>query len=198
VACVLSFLQSTPNKTFKYPEIKNHLVMIQQSSKEYLGSLNLVFYGLLAGQIIMGIIFIFVNQSTTTPLLTDPRTVNILLIFLALLLIQGVFVSNLLYKKKLRNAAKLDLLLQKTAAYRSALVLRMAMLEVPVIFSIILFYLTSNYLNLAIAGVIILYFASLRPNREKISRELDLNPSDQHKMETPDEVVAEINLKQQS
>lgn len=80
-----------------------------------------------------------------------------------------------LYKGKLKKIKEKKHLYEKLADYRSAQILRWALLEGASFFSIMAFLLTSNYLFIMIVGLIIGTFVLTIPSRMKFDSELDLS-----------------------
>ena len=64
---------------------------------------------------------------------------------------------------------------KKIEAYRSALIIKYALLEVPSIFSTTVFLMSGNLMFLAFSAVTILAFLVNIPNRNKIAQELNLS-----------------------
>jgi hypothetical protein len=74
--------------------------------------------------------------------------------------------------KKIDKKASLDAKLNK---YRSALLVKFALHEGPVIFALVAYLISKNNLYIGIAVFAILFFVFIRPTREGIIQDLELN-----------------------
>jgi hypothetical protein len=86
-----------------------------------------------------------------------------------------MFISNVLFKQllgKIDNNLSFE---KKIEAYRSALIIKYVLLEVPSIFSTTVFLMSGNLMFLAFSAVTILAFLVNIPNRNKIAQELNLS-----------------------
>lgn len=132
---------------------------------------QLIFIALLMGMLVFGAIAFFLNkdQAQLSINTQDPFT------FIApVLLVAGIFAGNFIYKKllsQIRNAKNLQ---QKVGVYTSSSIIRYALIEGPVLFSIVAFLISANSFFLIFTVVGILYFLTLKPNPDKIAREADL------------------------
>lgn len=87
----------------------------------------------------------------------------------------GAFASNFIYNKKISELSTVESLRDKLVGYQTACIIRFAMLEGPALFGIVIYMQTGNLLYLIIAGAIIAYFVTVRPTKEKIEIDLNLN-----------------------
>jgi len=64
------------------------------------------------------------------------------------------------------------------------MIVRLALLEGSSLFGIVVYQLTSNLLYLAISGIIILFFIIIRPTRDKIETDLNLDYRDKAELDS--------------
>lgn len=95
----------------------------------------------------------------------------VLLIISLVAIIGGKTIKN----KTIDNAKNKDLLREKLGVYQTASLIQFAFVEAAVIFGIILYSQTSEFLFLVIALIMMMYFLALRPNKETISKTLQLS-----------------------
>lgn len=142
-------------------------------------TLNLMHKAMLAGQVIFtAVIFILVYQKIFLPVLAEhEKPMQALAIAFAA---AAIFFGNSLFKKKLAlinenhgNDAKL-----KLTKYRSASIMQWGLLETACLVSGICLLLTGNYAFIALAVVLILYFAMLAPVKSRVSGHLDLQSTE--------------------
>jgi len=90
--------------------------------------------------------------------------------------------SNFMFKKQLDLAVAKSSLNEKLGGYQTALIIRFALLEGPSLFGIVSYLLSGNLLFLAISGLIILYFITIRPTRDKVETDLNLDYQEKTEM----------------
>jgi len=142
---------------------------------------QIIHLALLAGQLMFvvlvyaatppkgGIIFTFKNDDIFT--------------YIALLLaVGGFFLGNFMFKQELNNAANKNTLREKLLVYQTGLIKKLALMEGASMFSIVAFMQTGNLFFLTIAGLIILYFITLRPTKDKVQTDLSLSYDEQMEM----------------
>lgn len=163
-----------------------------QNFAQYLRSLQVMFFGLLVGQLLIALVLWLNVQPPQVPntqfVAFDFAIIGIWCVAVA----ASYFVS----KKLTENARENPDLTGKLGAYRVARIVRYALLEMPVLVCLIsFFFVTANYALLALAAVGIAVFATQAPRREPIISELDLTAAEQFRLDDPNELVAEITKK---
>jgi hypothetical protein len=163
----------------------------QITSREYFKTLLFVYYVLIAGQVIFGLALLLLTMTGNF----DPEDALLRTVFMYLvpiLAIGGIFASIKIFKSKLNVARDADGLTEKMNNYRGVLIVRFALLEGPSFFAIVSFMQTGELLFLAVSGMIVLYFFTLKPTREKAVSDLELTENDSFTINDPDAVVATV------
>lgn len=163
----------------------------QLTSGAYFKSMQIVYYALFAGPLFMGIILFFLYQ-TGSLAATAQDLRDIFIYIVPLFAVGGLVSSNLMFRSLLTKIKSRQTLKEKMTEYRSALVVRYALLEGSSFFSIVAYLLTGDILFLGIAGLIILYFLLLKPTIARAVKDLELNPDDEHSLNDPDKVIFEF------
>ena len=158
-----------------------------QTSREYIRSLILVYFGLLTGQIVFAVITFAVNKQLMEPMAEDLRVVFIYIV--PVFVINGFVTGQLIYRNRLRKIKRLDTLASKLGEYKSAFMIRLAMLEGAFLFAIIIYLLTADLIFMGMSGIIIAYFLVLRPTIDRISADMELNSTERMKLEREDEII---------
>ena len=132
---------------------------------------QVIFFALLMGIILFACVAFYANKDLTF-LVLDMQ--NPFTLIVPVLLIAGGAGGNFLFKKiisQIKNAKNLQ---QKIGIYTSSSIIRYALIEGPILLSIVAFLISANlfFLIFTLGGV--LYFLSLKPNAEKIARQADL------------------------
>jgi len=133
-------------------------------------TLAIIHLALVIGQILFAVICVMLIEKTEI-ILND--TSDIFLFLVPAFAVFGLIASNLVFKKMLDQLNQKNNPADKLAAYRSAFIIRCALLEAPSLLGIVAYYLQGNFLYIFISGFIILFFITIRPTKEKI--EIDLN-----------------------
>lgn len=140
----------------------------------YLKGLLMVFSALLIGLVTFALMAVWLNNYTEFNVgLSEMNN-----IFLVILLTIGVgcyAASKMLFKKQIETAKRNLDLKSKLVEYRSALVMKYALIEAPAFTGIVFYMLTNDYLMLSFSGVLIVLFYFNKPSKETIARELELN-----------------------
>lgn len=151
---------------------------LKPTSEEYFKSLGIIHFALIAGQVLFGLLSCFLELTKSLePSTTDAKGV---LIYIAPVLVLGGFLfSNILFKNRLKSIDRNSEIMLKLTDYREALIVRYALLEGPSLFSIVSYLLTGNIIFILSAAIIVLYFLTLRPTKEKAIRDLELNADEE-------------------
>ena len=163
----------------------------QQTSKEYFGSLQIIYFGLIAGPVLFGAVLLIINQ-LIPPNFAVNLIKDVLVYIVPFVAIGGILGSNLVFKSRLKLLKSCVSLNEKTADYRSALIVRYALLEGPSFFALVIYFLTGDVLFLGVAGLIVAVFLTIRPTMERAASDLDLNLNDKQAIKDPNMVISEI------
>ena len=169
------------------------MVTKKQTSKEYFNSISLLYYAMIASQVLFILFSIYFRLNV---MLTDELNEfkNIFIFIVPLLAIGGVIGSNYMYKTKLTEAKSKTDLLEIMGTFRAALILRFAILEGSSFFAIAIYFLTGNIMYLGISGLIIGFFFFLKPSRERAAIDLELSVNNTQYINDLDKVIAEITI----
>ncbi|MBN2814221.1 MAG: hypothetical protein JXQ80_09105 [Bacteroidales bacterium] len=140
-------------------------------------ALKIIHAAMAIGQILFAALMTFLVMAGLLPAI-DGSLANILLIVSVFLIISGTIASQLLFQSRLNLARKETTLTGKLAVYRSALIIRYALIEAPSLFTIIAALLTGNPLFLLLAGMIIVFFLALYPSAARMALHLGLEPEE--------------------
>ena len=160
-------------------------VNTKTSPKETFRAIRILCLALVIGAVIFALIIIGLNLVIGPAMPEDGRQYNT--IFLAA--VTGVSIlftipALKIYKNgivAIKNSRKP--LTGKLNDYRNMLIQYMALCEGPVLFSIIVFFLTGDYRILAITAVILLAMLSRFPQKRKMMTELELDWKEQQDLE---------------
>lgn len=103
-------------------------------------------------------------------------------VIVPLLFIASVTASQILFKYKINSIQSHDDLSLKMNAYRTAFIIKCAVLEAPVLLSIVAYFLTSDALFSILSAVMIAYFIMQHPNASKMKEQLMMNETEKRSM----------------
>ena len=156
---------------------------MQQQKGGYLKSLKIIHLALLAGQCMFLVVMVFLVVRNILPPVS-PSLDKTFQVMALLVSFAAVFGSMRIFKKKLLTInTTAGSIAGKLAQYRTANILQWAMIEGATLFSIICFFLTSNYSFAALAITLIVFFAMLMPAKIKIMLQLQLNEQEADALE---------------
>ena len=142
-------------------------------SKQYLRTLMIIHGALTVGQVLFAGVTLIANDGKEMDP-TQSESNNILLVMAILMVSGGIAMGTFFFKRKLAAIQASNNLVDKLTEYSNALIIRFALMEVASIFSIVGYLLTSNYIFLGLAAVIIVFFIVLRPTRTTVLRDMQL------------------------
>jgi len=150
-----------------------------QNSKSYLKTLTIIHFALAVGQIIFAIIVFAHHQKTE--MVVDPINDVMFIPFLVTLLM-AFAVGPVIYKKLLSQVHGKSLTI-KLNQFRAASIVKYALIEGPSLFGIVIYFLSGNFFYLLVSGLLIIYFLTLRPTKEKIEKGLNLDYKEKEQFE---------------
>jgi len=151
----------------------------QQTPAALFKTLPLMFLALLAGMVIMGGIMYAMKPVTTYEL--DFK--NPFLVIMLIAMIAGIFGSNLLYNFNKNKIDLKDSTESKVARIQQAVIIRFAFVEGPALLGIILYLKEANLIFLMLSAMMVLYFLTLKPAKEKIMDDMNLTSEQKRDLE---------------
>lgn len=130
----------------------------------------IIHMALATGQILFAAVTFIIPQK-----LADNKGNDVLLLIVPIVAVSSFIIGHLLFKKLLSNIKTESPLKAKLLSYQSATLVRLALLEAPSLFAIVSFMLTGKMVYMGIAALIVLYFIYLRPGKQKIEDDLNLD-----------------------
>lgn len=144
---------------------------------KFLLKLQILHSAMLAGQVFFIAVVLYLHYSAQIE-------VNIISIkkylyaIVPLFIAGGFILGTFIYKKRLQTLNETSTIEFKSSLYRSANIIRYAMLEGPSLLSIVILLLTNDFFFLNTALFTILLFAFFRPTQARMITDLQLSESD--------------------
>ena len=154
---------------------------MQQTKPSEIKALSIIHLALLLGQVFFTLISLFLiysknSSSSSSSLQQYSQQLIILCIILG---VAGYLFGKNLFRKKLEQInGDVKSVPEKFNGYRSACITRWALLEAPSLFSLILFFLTGNYIILVVGVAIMLLFFTTRPSLQKVVSDLGISEAE--------------------
>lgn len=165
----------------------------QITSKEYFKAIRLVHTAVLAGQVIFGIIGSYLGLKNMVEV-ADSEVETVLLIIVSIFVFTGTITSYFLFKKSILKTKRSNNIFDKTAGYRSSLITRFAIIEGQSFFAIVAFIVAPNIVFLIYFFAMLLYFLTLRPSKEKMITEFNMDPEDEKLIFNDEAVISEMQI----
>ncbi len=166
----------------------------QSNSKEYFRMLSIIYYALFAGQIFFGIAaYLMATKEGFIP--CDTFSKSTLGILVAIVILLGISGGGFIFDKKIPKIRKNKDLKSKMSEYQTAIFIRLAFTEGTAFFSIAVYLLFAYDLLPIESAILIGYFIFLKPTAEKTIFDLKLNNEEKTKLNDPNEIIAETEVK---
>jgi hypothetical protein len=159
------------------------------NSNEYFRITFFIYYTLISAQVLFAAVILIITSGRETDFKFEEYAIYFI-IGVSLFIVWGIFGGKYLFSTKLNLAKKEKSLFDKLSSYRTALIIKYAVLEGPAIFSIISYLLTGNILFIILAGLIIIFFLFMKPTKDKLIIELELNSSEKEIIDDPAGIIS--------
>lgn len=135
-------------------------------------SILIIHIALLVGQVLFAAVTLNLQASNTH---FKINTADVFTFIVPVFAVVGFTVSKLLNRRQLDTIQTDWTPNKKLTTYQTAMIIKLATLEGPSLFGIVVFFITGNLFFLSISGILMLYFILLTPTKEKVSDDAKLN-----------------------
>ena len=142
---------------------------------DFFKRINLIYFALIVGITAFSII-VFVTSNDLK--FTTPTTSDTYVFIVPAGCIFGIAIGKFMYNKLTASLTPDKPIEQKIQVLTSAIIVRLALAEGPALLSIISVMESKNLFYYIFTGFMLLIFATLKPNREKLSKKLHLTSSE--------------------
>lgn len=164
----------------------------QQNFKQYFFILRILHLSMMAAVVVLGLVahFVLIPAPDFMPNENGPLFVNISAAYLAI----AVAISYWLFGLRVQAAKQQIGLSDKLNTYRTATIIRFALIEGAALLVVVFYLLTANLVLLGIAGIGLIVLALLHPNPVKLKMDLDLSPTELARLEDDTDMVVQSPL----
>ena len=146
----------------------------------YFVTLNIIFFALFSGQVIYFFVALYLIQSGN---INEYGGMNTIFMFITpIVVLSSILGSKFIYTKQVTEFDKSLPIENKLVSYRTANIIRLALLEGANIFNTSILIITANYFFAALFVIIIILFLFNRPNKEKFIMDYEVSADDAVKL----------------
>jgi len=157
---------------------------IKMTTGAYFKSLKVVHLALALGVVFFTLTSILLQfAGFGTP---GPDVDKILVLVVPIFALIGSYASNFIFRKKLNEIRKKSSLKEKMEEYRSALIIRLALIEGPSFLTVVAYLLTGNYLFLGLVVALLIVFFIYAPKQSKFIADLELTKTEADLINNPE------------
>jgi hypothetical protein len=143
-----------------------------------LKAIRILYFAMLIGQLLFAItIIILVESGFVTG--NNISIIPIGQVAVIVITIVSIPASFFLFRKRLSEIEPEEELGKKLEKYRAALIIRLALCQMPTMFAVIVYFITNNRSFLWMIIILISNFLFIYPSNNKIINSLQLNSSEQ-------------------
>ena len=157
----------------------------------YFRQLNILFFALIMGQILFVVIGLFINSNQSVAVSFPDDLEKVLILLVPIVVVINVSLSFLLFVAKIKPLRNINDWEQQLKGYRSALLLRYAIMEAPSLFSVVVYLLTGNNTALLFIPLILLLFFTQRPRPAALAKHLALHDDERILLQDKEAVLYE-------
>ena len=159
---------------------------LPQTPKTFVRTITIIHLAMLLGQVLFVVVAYSITKSTTI----DIKNTKDPFLFVVPIMAIGCFIASVfVFKSQINVAANKPTLKGKLMAYQTALIIQVALLQGASLFGIVVYEITRNFFYLLISILIILYFIIIRPTKDKITENLNLDYEDKMAFDSEDVLV---------
>lgn len=148
--------------------------------KNFFKTLNIIFIALLSGQTIYFVVGIFMIRSGNIDGFGGMNT--IFMFITPVVVLSSIIASKFIYSKQVSEFDKSLSLENKLVSYRTANIIKLALLEGANIFNISIMIITASYFFAALFIIITALFFFNRPTKEKFIMDYEISVDDALKL----------------
>lgn len=155
--------------------------------KEYFKALKIVHFALVIGLLMFGFISVLLQLKGYNSV--SEEISSSLSYFVPFLLLIGIVIGNILFKRKLNISINKPSLKEKLNYYRTALLTRYMIIEMVSFIGVVAYLLTGDYSLLLMTAVVIFIFIFYRPTINSTIKDLELDKEEIQIINNPESEI---------
>lgn len=164
----------------------------QITSESYLRLMLILFGGMMMSQVSMVAVCIYL--AVTGELYPEPDLIPLLPYVVPTVACLGFGLAFVLPAKLIAKAAEKSMFAEKLRGYQTAMIIKLALLELPSVAGCIAFCFTGDYYWCAVNLVALLFFATSFPTKQKVIDGLRLSGDEVRLLNDPKANIMEIEI----
>lgn len=165
------------------------MTTLQQNFKQYFNILRILHLSLLATVVAFGVAVQFVLLPTGS--FGSIENSGLYVNLAAGYMVFAIAIGYWLFGNQMKNAKAGNNLSDKLHTYRSASIIRWALLEGAALAALVFYLLCGSVVLLAVAGISLVVFLLLHPNVMRLKIDLDLSPAELARLDDPQDLVVQ-------
>jgi hypothetical protein len=149
---------------------------MEWTSGSYFKSIKVVHAALVIGVVLFLLITVVLDLNGFAS--GDEEIRMALLLVASVFTFGGVFAGNYIFKKRISIIREKTNLREKMDDYRSALIVKWALIEGPAFLAVVAFMLTGDLIFFGIGVLLVIVFLVYTPSRNKFIKDLSLSPNE--------------------
>jgi len=145
-----------------------------QNGANFLNTLNIIYYGLLAGCLSF-FFFAYLQFQDVKNIPIQNSDLDIFAYIVPFLCISQTAIGYFIFGKQIQKAFEMTELSEKLAHFQSSFLIKMALFEGAALFSVVSYYLTASNAFALWFGVMLMVMTFNRPTPQNIAKTLQLN-----------------------
>lgn len=142
------------------------------SPKGIIKTMTILHFAYCIAIIVFGTVTLFITENAN---INFEDTEDIFFYLVPLAAIIAPIIGSFIFKSHLKSIHKKTTLKEKLIGYQSARLIRIALIEAPALFGIVIFMITTNQFYIIISAILLVYLIVLRPTLVIIKEDLNLN-----------------------
>lgn len=169
------------------------MALYPQSSQIYFRSLKIIHAAMTGMQLFVALLLVFLIELGLQEPVGDEVMRIPLLVAGAVLCAGGYLGGSVLFSARVKLLKANNELIKKMLLYRSVLIIRYSLVEMPSLFSVVGYMLTGELLFLLLTLVMSAYLFTLRPSRIHAIRDLSLSKAEIGLINDPTAVISTVS-----
>lgn len=145
-----------------------------QTSGGFLRALKVIFWSLFTGQFIFACVSFYINRYHPIDYSGVNHPNDVFSYIVPMLILSGIIGGYFLSQRAIQHAKEKHSFKEKLISYRSALIIRYALMEGPNLFCLVAYFLSSNLIFMYLSIAVMAYFLLSFPTSDKLIKDLEL------------------------
>lgn len=153
----------------------------REERTQFFKEMNIIYFALVAGQIMFFLVAFFIIKDNTNVAFGDEQA-KMFSYFLPIVVIAIIPLGYVMYSKLCRGGKQRGSLEEKLTVYRSAVIIKLALIEAAGFLCLVFYILTASNQFLILFAIVIVAFLINKPSKHAMIRDLNLSTDESEKV----------------